>query len=137
VLGYILALVVPLISLNETIVLVREVPTERKITAAGIVVAAVLFFMFRRKISDKIARLTRGLRHGIARQLYNASTFGILYAIIWCMYNFSGNMMHWAQLSVIPILLGLVFFLVDDFILGKRAKQHLCNNKSVEEDINE
>lgn len=118
--GIIFTWVIPIFMLNESIALVENVEAHLKLTFLGAIVAVVVVLALRKKIYALIYKLKRGVLRGILLTLYRAVGYGLLLAILWGLSVFSTKLYTWWLYSGISMLIGAIFYIVDEIITAKK-----------------
>ena len=118
--GIIFTWVIPIFMLNESIALVENVEAHLKLTFLGAIVAVVVVLALRKKIYALIYKLKRGVLRGILLTLYRAVGYGLLLAILWGLSVFSTKLYTWWLYSGISMLIGAIFYIVDEVITAKK-----------------
>lgn len=118
--GIIFTWVIPIFMLNESIALVENVEAHLKLTFLGAIVAVVVVLALRKKIYALIYKLRRGVIRGVLLTLYRAVGYGLLLAILWGLSVFSTKLYSWWLYSGISMLIGAIFYIVDEAIMSKK-----------------
>ena len=127
--GIIFTWVIPIFMLNEQIALVENVEAHLKITFLGAIVAVVLLLRFRKEIYAKIYQLKRGWLRGVLLTVYRAVSYGFLLLILYGLSVFSTKLYSWWLYSGISMLIGAIFYIVDEIIISKHIKGGDPNGK--------
>lgn len=120
--GIIFVWVIPIIMLNEQIALAENVEAHLKITWLGAIVAVIVLLKMRKQIYAKIYQLKHGWLRGVLLTLYRAVSYGFLLLILWGLSFFATKIYYWWLYSGISILIGSVFYIIDEIIQAKRHK---------------
>lgn len=118
--GIIFTWVIPIFMLNESIALVENVEAHLKLTFLGAIVAVVVVLALRKKIYALIYKLRRGIIRGVLLTLYRAVGYGLLLVILWGLSVFSTKLYSWWLYSGISMLIGAIFYIVDEAIMSKK-----------------
>lgn len=128
VLGFAFVYVIPILMLNEKIALTKTISGGVKLTYMGIISAVVLFFIFKKKISEAVHRIKNKVVVAILSGVYRTSLMGILYIVFGAMVSLLGLLKEWSALSIISVAIGSVFYIIDKVI------QKRINPKEVEDE---
>ena len=120
--GIIFTWVIPIIMLNEQIALVENVEAHLKLTWLGAIVGVVILLKMRKQIYAKIYQIKRGWLRGALMTIYRAVNYGFLLLILWGLSTFSGKLYTWWLYSGISMLLGAIFYIVDEIIVSKHIR---------------
>lgn len=120
--GIIFTWVIPIIMLNEQIALVENVEAHLKLTWLGSIVGVVILLKMRKQIYAKIYQIKRGWLRGALMTIYRAVNYGLLLLILWGLSTFSGKLYTWWLYSGISMLLGAIFYIVDEIIVSKHIR---------------
>lgn len=113
--------VIPIVMLNEFVVL-AETNIAFKITFMGCLVLLVVFFAFRKKIYALIHKQPHGILRGVLLCIHKAITYGLILGVLWAVSMFSDKLYHWWLLSGISVLIGLMFIIIDEYLVSVKTK---------------
>lgn len=108
--------------LNEQIALVENVEAHLKLTWLGAIVGVVILLKMRKQIYAKIYQIKQGWLRGVLMAIYRAVNYGFLLLILWGLSTFSGKLYTWWLYSGISMLLGAIFYIVDEIIVSKHIR---------------
>lgn len=128
VLGFVFTWVIPIILLADQIALTKEVDTEWKFTFIGLIVMVFVALKFYGKIKTKINSMKVRNKKGLSVQfalivLQKTITLGGVALLLHYINDFIIKLNDWYLLSLVPIAIGLVFYLVDRALLFKMEKR--------------
>ncbi len=126
--GFVFTWVIPIILLADQISLTKEVDAEWKFTFVGLIVIVFVALKFYGKIKTKINSMKVRNKKGLSVQfalivLQKTITLGGVALLLHYLNDFIIKLNDWYLLSLVPIAIGLVFYLVDRALLFKREKR--------------
>lgn len=133
--GFVLMWIVPVILLNETVALTKEVKAGIKVTWCAFVLIFFCFLAFRKHVYGLIVRIKHGLVRGILRVLHKAVLYGLFLGIVWGLQYFAGKLFNWCLYSGISMLFGAIFYIIDEVNVGKKAEEY--KKEEIKKIINE
>ena len=133
--GVIFTWVIPIYLLGEQVSLTKEVSNTWKFTFVGICVLVVVALAFYKKIKSKINAMKPATKKALALQmiliaLQKTITFGGIAFLLKYLVEFITKINEWYLASLIPIGIGLIFYLIDKGVKFKI-------NKKIEEEQRE
>ncbi len=129
--GVIFTWAIPIYLLGEQISLTKEVSSTWKFTFAGLCVLVIVVLAFYKKIKSKINAMKPATKKALALQmilmtLQKAITFGGIAFLLKYLSEVITKINEWYLASLIPIGIGLVFYLIDKgvkFKINKKAER--------------
>jgi len=122
--GIIFTWVIPIVMLNEEIALVENVEAYTKVTWVGCIVLIVVLLALRKQIFASIVRLKHGIVRGILLTVYKASGYGLFLGVLWGISKLATKLYDWWLLCGISMLIGAVFYIIDECLQDKKFKQN-------------
>lgn len=113
--------IIPIIMLNEFVAL-TETNIAFKITFMGCLVLLVIFFALRKKIYALIHKQPHGILRGVLLCIHKTVTYGLILGVLWAISMFSDKLYHWWLLCGIPVLIGLIFVVLDERLATNKSK---------------
>ena len=126
-LGIVFTWVIPVYLLSESFALTKTVEVGLKLSFMGICVAVFCLIKFYGKIKDKIESLEPKTKAKLFLQfllitLQKVLTFTAIGFFVFYLEKFIVTFNNWYFASLIPIGIGLIFYLIDRVIMFKKKK---------------
>ena len=120
--GFVLMWIVPIILLNETVALTKEVSAGIKATWVTFVLIFFCFLAFRKYVYGLIVRIKHGLARGILKILHKGVLYGLFLGIVWGLQYFADKLFNWCIYSGIAMLFGAIFYILDEVKIAKKIE---------------
>lgn len=136
IIGVICTWAIPIYLLNEQIALTTQVKAGIKITFMGIVVLAVLFLAFRKRLYAKVYNIKHGIVRGLLMLLHRSIAYGLVFGALWGTIHFADKLYGWWQLSGLAMILGAIFYIIDEMLFTLRERANLEQGGNANENDN-
>lgn len=121
--GFVFMWIVPIILLNETVALTKEVSAGVKATWVTFVLIFFLLLAFRKYVYGLIVRLKHGLLRGILKILHKGVLYGLFLGVLWGVQYFVDKLFNWCIYSGIAMLIGAIFYIIDEVKISKKLEE--------------